>query len=349
MGIHLYHPACLLAILWPLGRCILGMYFPDSASLITATLGKFRQGAWFPFTVGVVMTCFMAFWRWGMSKKRNYEWDRRVRLGELLRREGDLPALKGAEGAFHLGGKPPEQQTENSEKSAMGTSGKLPSSIGPPVSGKSSTSADSMAILPDKTSNYTSESIKRRRQGQELFLRATNTPISRLPGISIYYTNAPTSHSHAPHTFRHFLEHFPALHSTCIFLHVRTAAQPHVPASEKLMLEASPIWDGVWRGVYRVGYIETPDFTAAEFTLNLFDKLGRQVEGLTHVLQYTALKARREREASGDSWIRRIPERIRGWAIDVVWSGIDEVIGGVGKGWKVPVGEVLSVGALAEV
>ena len=343
MGVHLYHPTCLLIIFWSFGRCILGVYFPDSTSLIIATLGKFRQGAWFPWTVGVVMTCFMAFWRWGMSKKRNYEWDRRVRLGELLRREGELPALKGVEGAFFLGGNSSPQQPETTETSGTGTSS-------PPVSAKLSTSADSMAILPAKTSNSTSEPVRHRRSGQELFLRATDTPISRLPGISIYYTNAPTSHSHAPHTFRHFLEHFPALHSTCIFLHVRTAAQPHVLASEKLMLEASPIWDGVWRGVYRVGYMETPDFTSAEFTLNLFEKLGRQVEGLTHVLQYTALQARREREANGDwSWVKKIPERVRGWAIDVVWSGIDEVIGGVGKGWKVPVGEVVSVGAVAEV
>lgn len=347
MGIHLYHSARLFTLLWCFGRCVLGMYFHNSTFLIKATLGKFPQGAWFPWTVGVVMTCFMAFWRWGMSKKRKYEWDRRVRLGELLRREGELPNLKGVEGTFLLGGQPRAQQMETPESSE---NGKLPSSTGPPVSTKSSTSRDSMAILPDKTSDSTSESVKRRRQGQELFLRATNTPVSRLPGISIYYTNAPTSHSHAPHTFRHFLEHFPALHSTCIFLHVRTAAQPHVPSSEKLMLEASPIWDGVWRGVYRVGYMETPDFTASEFTLNIFEKLGRQVEGLTHVLQYTALKARRKREANGDSsWIKKLPERVRGWAIDVVWSGIDEVIGGVGKGWKVPVGDVVSVGAVAEV
>ena len=96
--------------------------------------------------------------------------------------------------------------------------------------------------------------------------------------------------------------------------------------------------------------METPDFTASEFTLSLFEKLGRQVGGLTHVLQYTALKARREREARGDlSWVKKIPERVRAWAIDVVWSGVDEVIGGVGKGWKVPVGDIVSVGAVAEV
>ena len=96
--------------------------------------------------------------------------------------------------------------------------------------------------------------------------------------------------------------------------------------------------------------METPDFTAAEFTLNLFNRLGRQVEGLTHVLQYTVLKARRERETRVDSsWVKKIPERVRGWAIDVVWSGIDEVIGGPGKGWKVPVGDIVSVSAIAEV
>src|SRR5947207_9937181 len=114
-----------------------------------------------------------------------------------------------------------------------------------------------MAIIPAEKSNSSDSSLRSR----QIFLRATDTPIARLPGVSIYYTSAPTSHSHAPCTFRHFLEHFPALHSTCIFLHVRTAAQPHVPDIEKLVLEASPLWDGVWRGVYRVGYMETPHFT----------------------------------------------------------------------------------------
>ena len=291
------------------------------------------------------MTSFMAFWRWGMTKKRTYEMERRVRLRELLRREGEPLTIKGTEGAFILGeNRTPLQTLETSELTTSLTS---PTSAQAPInSEKSSTSADSMAIRLEKPFNSSDPGIVRRRQSQ-LFLRATDTPISRLPGISIFYTNAPVSHSHAPGTFRHFLEHFPALHSTCIFLHVRTAAQPHVPSTEKLMLEASPLWDGIWRGVYRVGYMETPDFTAAEFTLQIFEKLERQVEGLTHVLQYTTLNARREREKS--SWFKKIPERIRGWAINIVWSGIDDVIGGVGKGWKVPVGEVVGVGAVAEV
>ena len=157
-----------------------------------------------------------------------------------------------------------------------------------PGSVKSSASTDSMAIIPAQLSGSSSSEFRRR----QLFLRATDTPVACLPGISIYYTTAPTSHSHAPCTFRHFVEHFPALHSTCIFLHVRTAAQPHVANSEKLALEASPMWDGVWRGVYRVGYMETPDFTTAEFTSSIFEKLGKPVEPLTHVLQRTALKAR---------------------------------------------------------
>ena len=311
-------------------------------------------------TVGIVMTLFMAFWRWGMTKKRNYELERRVRLSELLRREGELPAMKG-EGAFLLGGsrpplplsKPePTSTTTNDDTTDTTTRPTSPESSFPsqaptsPSDAKSSTSADSMAILPAK-GNSTDSVMRRRKRGQELYLRSTDTPVARLPGISIFYTSAPTSHSHAPHTFRHFLEHFPCLHSTCIFLHVRTAAQPHVPTDEKLVLEASPLWEGVWRGVYRVGYMETPDFTVAEFTLALFEKLGRQVEGLTHVLQNTMLKARRK---TGDRfWIKKIPDQVRAYSIDVVWSGIDEVIGGAGKGWKVPVGEVVSVGAVAEV
>jgi hypothetical protein len=54
------------------------------------------------------------------------------------------------------------------------------------------------------------------------------------------------------------------------------------------------------------------------------------------------------REVGISSWFKSIPKRIRGWAIDIVWSGIYDAIGGVGKGWKVPVGEV-GVGAVAEV
>jgi K+ transporter len=246
--------------------------------------------------------------------------------------------MNGFEGAFVLGTHKPIVTVESTTSPD--------SSNAPKSDHKSSTSADSMAIIPEKTNSQ--ESI-RRRTIQELFLRATDTPVARLPGISIYYTHAATSHAHAPHTFRHFLEHFPALHSTCIFLQVRTAAQPHVPPSEKMALEPSPLWDGVWRGVYRVGYMETPDFSSAEFALTLFEKLGREVEGLTHVLQYTELKARREHEGRQEWWIKKVPEYVRAWAIDVLWNGVDELVGGVGKGWKVPVGEVVSVGAVAEV
>jgi K+ potassium transporter len=302
--------------------------------------------------VAIIMTCFMAFWRWGMSKKRAYEWENRVRLGELLRREGDLPALRvPGEGAFLLGSNRPVTPKEKAIIATIENVTFEKSNVPIPPSAKSSTSRDSMAIGPVRASTgSTDSSTRRRRQAQELYLRATDTPVVRLPGISIFYTGAPTSHSRAPHTFVHFLNHFPAIHSTCIFLHVRTAAQPHVPQSERLMLEASPVWDGVWRGVYRIGYMEVPDFTAAEFTLGIFEKLGRQVEGLTHVLQYTTLNAKRELEGQKDvHWIRKLPERIRAFAINTAWTGVDELIGGIGKGWKVPVGEIVSVGSVAVV
>ena len=312
--------------------------------LMTATLNKFPQGAWFPFMVAVIMTSFMSFWKWGMAKKRAYEVDRRVRLRELLRREGEIPPAKGSEGAFILG---------DGNRFAHEKPGALESFTSPTSPtldserpGSASASVDSMAIIPAQPSGSSTSEFRRR----QFFLRATDTPVACLPGISIYYTTAPTTHSHAPCTFRHFMEHFPALHSTCIFLHVRTAAQPHVDDTEKLVLEASPMWDGVWRGVYRVGYMETPDFTTPEFTSSIFEKLGKPVEPLTHVLQRTTLRARKSKETKGVwSWIKAMPSRIRGWAIDVVWTGIDEVIGGVGKGWNVPVEDVVSVGAVAKV
>lgn len=63
-----------------------------------------------------------------------------------------------------------------------------------------------------------------------------------------------------------------------------------------------------------------------EFTLYLFEKFDRQVEGLTYALWYAALKARKE-NPRGDSRIKKISERVKALAIDVVWSDFDEVIG----------------------
>jgi len=346
MGIYLYHPSCLLTLLWIIGWRILGRYVvPEGHMLMTATLNKFPQGAWFPFMVAVIMTSFMSFWRWGMAKKRAYELDRRVRLRDLIRRDGEVPTVKGAEGAFMLGDRDcfPHEKSGALEDLASPT-------FAPerPGSNRSSASINSIEIIqvPTQPSGSSTSELRRR----QLFLRATDTPIACLPGVSIFYTTAPTSHSYAPCTFRHFVEHFPALHSTCIFLHIRTAAQPHVDNAEKLALEPSPMWDGVWRGVYRVGYMQTPDFTTAEFVLSIFEKLGKPVEPLTHVLQHTTLKARKPKDTKGVwAWIKEIPARTRGWAIDVVWTGIDEVIGGVGKGWNIPVEDVVSVGAVAKV
>jgi K+ transporter len=327
------------------------MYDPTSLSnLISATLKKFTTGAWFPFTVAVIMTTFMSFWRWGMVKKRDFEWENRVRLGELLRREGDLPTFRvPGEGAFILGSNRPTPPKEKAITTTVeNVNSEKPEDNTPAIpSDNSSISRDSMAIHPVKTSEDSSKS--RRRHSQQLYLRASDTPVYRIPGISIFYTGAPTSGARAPHTFAHFLDHFPAMHSTCIFLHVRTAAQPHVTPNQRLMLEPSPVWEGVWRGVYRIGYMEIPDFTASEFTLTICEKLGMDVERLTHVLQNTQLRGRREKEKLEVHWIKKVPERIRAWLIDTAWSGVDEVIGGVGKGWKVPVGEVLSVGSVAEV
>jgi K+ potassium transporter len=259
-----------------------------------------------------------------MAKKRAYELDRRVRLRELLRRDGEVSPSKESEGAFILGdGNRFAHEKVGAMECAASPSEQL---------GSTTTSDDSIAIIPAPLSDSPSSGLR----GPQLFLCATDKPVARLPGISIYYTSAPMSHSYAPCTFRQFLEHFPALHSTCIFLQVRTAAQPHVADSEKLVLETSPMWDGIWRGVYRVGYMETPDFVTENFTLSVFEKLGRPVEPLTHVLQRTTLKARK-------------PKRIRGWGINVVWTGVDEAIGGAGKGWNIPVQDVVSVGAVAEV
>jgi K+ potassium transporter len=272
-----------------------------------------------------------------MAKKRAYELDRRVRLRELLRRDGEVSLSKESEGAFILG---------DGNRFVREKVGVMECAAPSEQLGSTTTSDDSIAIISAPLSDSPISGL----QGPQLFLYATDKPVARLPGISIYYTSAPMSHSYAPCTFRQFLEHFPALHSTCIFLHVRTAAQPHVADSEKLVLETSPMWDGIWHGVYRVGYMETPDFVTENFTLSMFQKLGRPVEPLTHVLQRTALMGRKPKETKGIwSWIKKIPARIRGWSIDVVWNGVDEAIGGVGKGWNVPVQDVVSVGAVAEV
>src|SRR5271156_4260531 len=103
-----------------------------------------------------------------------------------------------------------------------------------------------------------------------------------------------------------------------------------------------------WTGM-DFGKVEVADFTAREFTFPLFETLGFEVEDMTHALQNIVLRARNTRKETRGGWIRRIPERVGIWAIDFVWSGIDEATDSVTNGWIIPVSDIVSVRAVAEV
>jgi K+ potassium transporter len=253
-----------------------------------------------------------------MSLRRSYEYNNQTRLTQLIQEE----ITSVASGI----------QARN-----ISADRKLESTL--------SLTSDPDPEEPDSINSILPTSLK------TLYLKNSKVPIGRLPGIGIFYSTTSPRHFRAPYAFSHFLTHFPALHSTCVFLHVQTVAQPRVPMS-KLLLKRLP-WEGFWHGLYTVGYMETPDFETHNFQASLIQQLGcTQRQEITFISQYTALQGKRLEELEGAGWftlIMRGCSIARAWFIDVLWTGIDEAVGNRERFWAIPSDTSFGVRVVAKV
>ena len=136
----------------------------------------------------------------GNIQKSHYEWERRIHLTNFAGKTKSPPSKTLKELSF-CNQIVQQHQARNQQPRSWKLLPPLQHLILPLGPQK----LFSMGILPVKNFHFRFlNSANHGGNAQHHFLRATDTPISRLPEISIYYPIAPTTHSHALHTFVHF-------------------------------------------------------------------------------------------------------------------------------------------------
>ncbi|CAG8439183.1 8870_t:CDS:10 [Acaulospora morrowiae] len=100
-----------------------------------------------------------------------------------------------------------------------------------------------------------SEEIEESVESKTSVLRLLETkfPVNRLPGIGLFYKEAGMG---VPLSFSHFVEHFPAIPETVIFMTIRPVAVPIVGEEDRLVVQKIGNYEGIYQAIARYGYME---------------------------------------------------------------------------------------------
>ncbi|CAG8525826.1 5970_t:CDS:10 [Acaulospora morrowiae] len=89
--------------------------------------------------------------------------------------------------------------------------------------------------------------------GGRLQLFKTSFVVNRLPGISLFYKEVGVG---VPLTFSHFVQHFPAIAETLIFITIFPVPVPIVSEESKLVVRKIRNYEGIYQVIARYGYME---------------------------------------------------------------------------------------------
>ncbi|PNW83786.1 hypothetical protein CHLRE_04g217350v5 [Chlamydomonas reinhardtii] len=81
-------------------------------------------------------------------------------------------------------------------------------------------------------------------------------PLSRQPGIGLYYSETPVG---LPHVLIHFLRNVQSVHDVSVFLTVRVVPLPHVQPVERLLVRQLAPFPNFYQVVARYGYMDRVD------------------------------------------------------------------------------------------
>ncbi|KAG2437994.1 hypothetical protein HXX76_005608 [Chlamydomonas incerta] len=85
-------------------------------------------------------------------------------------------------------------------------------------------------------------------------------PLSRQPGIGLYYSETPVG---LPHVLIHFLRNVQSVHDVSVFVTVRFVPLPHVQPAERLLVRQLAPFPNFYQVVARYGYMDRVDHGAA--------------------------------------------------------------------------------------
>ncbi|ODV78607.1 high affinity potassium transporter [Suhomyces tanzawaensis NRRL Y-17324] len=186
-------------ILWAV--LFITFFIPLEVIMVVSNLKKVVHGAWFPIMMAGLVFIFLSIWRWGQSRKVDYEFKQRVRIADvypLFRKEPQIVDL-------NLGGNRPEnneslevEETHIQEDKQIKVSSRF---------GISNLSThDGIAILYNDS--------------------------------SIHNFNSPNT---LPQVYAKIIDSFVSIPSIFIFCSTRTLSIPYVPNDERVLIASTRI------------------------------------------------------------------------------------------------------------
>lgn len=190
---------------------------------VVSGLRKIRHGAWFPLMVAIIIIAFMVFWRWGRSLKVDMEFNSRMPLEKIVSRHA-----AEEKSAVVLDLKKNRHTTVTSDVVDIGASTSL-----------------SLAGRPGERA--------------PLYLTGTVEKVAQLPGIAVFHANAyytVNSPNTVPRIFYNFLQDFPALHESLVFLATRVINTPFVPFERRVTIIPMDHAPGFYRAIVKFGFMD---------------------------------------------------------------------------------------------
>ncbi|CAI2170500.1 6808_t:CDS:10 [Funneliformis geosporum] len=203
----------------------------DLAFLIS-TLRKVKEGGWFTLLLAIMICLVMIIWKWGSTLKFQHALKSKTRLENIFINDdepdkGDEEVTTEKEASIDPISKKAIDERERSNEIVDGDS-----------------SAKGISFGEIKTRKEINRS--------QIRLASSGFQVSRLPGIGMFYSEVGLG---VPLTFRHFIQHFPAVPQTLIFISIRPVAIPYVGDDDRLVVRKVN-YDGCYNIIARYGYME---------------------------------------------------------------------------------------------
>ncbi|CAG8622604.1 1225_t:CDS:2 [Funneliformis mosseae] len=201
-------------------------------SFLISTLRKIHEGGWFTLLLAIIICLIMIIWKWGSRLKFQHALKSKTKLEHIF--VNDDEPDKGDEEMIEK-----DVSIDPSSKIAIGEmepSNEL-------VDGNSTT----------KEMNFGEIKIRKDVNKSQIRLASSGFQVSRLPGIGMFYNEVGFG---VPLTFRHFIQHFPAVPQILIFITIRPVAIPYVGDDDRLVVRKVSNYDGCYNIIARYGYME---------------------------------------------------------------------------------------------
>lgn len=227
------------------------------ACFSVAGLRKIKSGAWFPLMISILIIIFMCMWRWARSYKINLEFKSRLQLKEILSKKSlseQTSAVKQA----------PVLDLNNSN------------ALTPSVQ------FDEKNGIASGRQKHSTAAVSRAGTGRHLYLAGTDRSVAKLPGMAIFHSNVYytiNSPNTVPRVFSNFLNDFPALHESLVFLGVRMTSIPFVDDEDRITVTPMSAVPGFYRAIVRFGFLEPISFD--EKLMKSLQHWVKQVRSLT--------------------------------------------------------------------